>query len=291
MSQSAGSIFTWPFPLSRTEREIRNSRVPDAVFDVGRRGITGWYELMRSNYGIGVSKGIYSIAALFMLQVVAQAVSFFHLQYTIIDIIIFLAKVAIPAWLLLNSLWHLRVAEAYAKAWKALEKQGVQWQLENGTRFRLVFMRRDGSYKIDDALRQQRVDDEISAVTNIDASITSSVKKIIYTITKAIILYVGCKVAIEYINGRLNWPFLASVNIPCFLAFWSILNNLPKPLVQFIGDIQWKHFYKSGYQYMPNAKVLDQFEKPLTRETVQQQNAAGDAGFLKPHDASRGLSS
>ena len=167
----------------------------------------------------------------------------------------------------------------------------MQWRVENGTKFRLVYLRRDGSYKIDEALRQDRVNDEISAVTNIDASITRAMKGIVFTVVKAIILYVGCKIGIEYINTRLNSPFLASVNIPCFLAVWSVFNNLPKPLVQLIGDVQWKHFYNKGYQYIPSARVLDQFEQPLTRETVRQQNAMGDAGFLKPHEASRGLRS
>ena len=111
MGQTIGSTdgLAWLFPLSRTSRAIADSRVPDSVFDAGRGGIAGWYSDMRANYGIGVRKGIYSICALFMLQVVAQAVSYCHFQYTIFDIVAFLAKIIIPAWLLWSSFWYFRV--------------------------------------------------------------------------------------------------------------------------------------------------------------------------------------
>ena len=282
----AENLPEWLSPRAWTERQIGRTRVPDAVFDVGAGGLAARYNAMWSQYQAAVRLGVSSITSLFMLcaasQLVAWLEGYFDFGPRWIPSAISVAAFTFSLWLLLKGLWQIGAAEAYAREWKKLEAVGPKWQLWNGSLFRVVFERRDGSLKIDPRTRQQRLDEEIQAVRGREAHIVSAAKTLAITLGGALVLYALCAVPALY----LQWSILTDWNFAGLLTCWFLSNNLSRPLYDLIHGVMERHYYNAGCQYIPAPKTLDPVHEPLTRETVQKQKAHGDGRFIDPYDAS-----
>jgi hypothetical protein len=282
----AGNLPEWLSPRAWTERQIARTRVPDATFDVGAGGLTAHYEAMWAQYKTAVGLGISSVTSLFMLcaasQLVAWTEDYFRYGPQWIPSAISAAAFVFSLWLLLKCLWQLGAAEAYAGEWKKLEAVGPKWKLWNGSLFRVIFERRDGSLNIDKRTRQQRLDEEIQSIRVREAHIVRSAKTLAMTLGAALVVYALCEAPALYFQ----WPVLTDWNLGGLLVCWYLSNSLTNPLYDLIHALMERRYYNAGCQYIPAPKTLDAVHEPLTRESVQKQKAHGHGIFIDPDDAS-----
>jgi hypothetical protein len=287
----AENLPEWLSPRAWTERQIARTCIPDAIFDVGAGELTAHYTQMWTHYKTGLEFAIGSVTKLFLLSAAAQFVAWFVSAFEAwlrwfpvalwIPPALWAAAFLLSLWLLLNSLWQLGAAEAYAREWKKLEAIGPKWKLWNGSLFRVVFERRDGSQNIDKRTRQQRLDEEIKSIRGREAHIVRSAKTLAMTIGAALVLYGICEAAVLYFQ----WPAVTEWNLAGSFACWYLSKSLLTPLYDVIHGLMERRYYNLGCQYIPAPKTLDAVHEPLTRESVEKQKAHGTGGFIDPDDA------
>lgn len=297
MSAAAGpgTLHDWLSPRAWTERQIERTRVPDAVFDVGSGDLTARYAQMWAQYKTGLELAIGSLTTLFLLSAAAQFVAWFVSTFEAwlrwfpvafwIPSALWAAAFLFSLWFLLQSLWQFGAAEAYAGEWKKLEAIGPKWKFWNGSLFRVVFERRDGSLNIDKRTRQQRLDEEIQAIRAREAHIVRSAKSLAMTLGAALALYGLCEAAVL----SFQWSVLTDWNLAGSFACWYLSKSLLTPLYDVIHGLMERHYYNAGCQYIPAPKVTDLVHEPLTRESVETQKSHGTGGFVDPDDASSHL--
>ena len=281
------SILTWLSPGFWVEQKIREGRLADAVFDVGPGGITGWYGSMQREFSEGVRRGGGAVSALFALSSISGIFVYLRTGIYSLELVVAAAAIVIPIGLLLKAIWHFGAATAYARAWRALEDEGVQWHLENGSWFRLTFKRSDGSYRLDPTTRADRLNAEISTVARRASNIRGQFGSLLSTVAIGAVIYAAVAFGLRYFN----WTAPISGQVACVLSAWFLGTILPSSVSYLVQTLWEKADYEKAYQYIPNPKVIDPVHDPMTREKVQSHKTFEDSNFVEPNDASARLGS
>jgi hypothetical protein len=257
------------------------------VFDVGPGGITGWYAAMQSEFREGVRRGVGAVAALFILSSVSGIFAYLRTGIYSLELIVGAAAVILPAAFLLKAIWHFGAAAAYASAWKALEDQGVQWHLENGSWFRLTFKRSDGSYRLDPTTRADRLNAEINAVARRSSTVIGLIRSLVSVTVMSIVIYAAIRIGLQYFS----WAAPISGKLACVFSVWFLGTSLPGTATHLVQVLWEKSDYEKGFQYIPVPKVLDPVHDPMTLEKVKSHKTFEDSSFVEPNDASARLGS
>jgi len=304
--QSFAGLFAWLSPAASTRQKIARIRVPGMVFDIGPDGFAGWYSSMMKEIEIVAAETIRAIVNLTIIYAIFVAMpewSYGYANSTLLKIAIFLLWLPSPA----HIAWHWEVARVYAAEWDRLEVHGPEWHFENGAWFRFVFVRLDGSYKIDPRTRQDRVDQEIESVRTRGPQLAQAAKATLSGLFRIVVFYVILSLVFRYAPWSQLWAWmqhwdwlqqwhpetwnLQKWNLPLILTALNVGEALPTSAIQWLRLAIDKWSYEKGKQFIPVPRVFDPVPSPLTLETVKEQTALGDERRVKPREASRKMRS
>lgn len=276
-----------PFPRDIIARRIQQRRIPDAYYDVGPDGIPGYFDAMKRAKVSALQWGIRAALCLAFSLTLAEIGEYENYPGGTAFLANNLALCALGASLvfLAAATWHLIVAGPYRDEWQRLEAQGPYWQYKNGGYYRYTMLRSNGSYQIDPTAYDARLEADLYCVRDRAKVKQQSVTQILLALSGA----VASNYAIRWSIRNFLLPEVFTLHLHWVVPLGIAALFLPRPIKNWYEAQITQSAYDRGAQFMWGAHVSDQVPEQLTRESVEKHSPHGDADFLTPDAASRGL--
>ena len=262
------------YPKRFTEEKIATGSFPEHIYDVGESGITGHFVQ-------------YQDAEKKSLECRAQAIGWIMLTLTMPIWYSDFIFISLALLFGLLSWWNHQSSRAYKDAWDALESHGPVWHFENGTYYRVMYIRKDGSGSIDRRSRDKRIEEEVRSYRERAKTVFQSRNGIRAGKIGTAVVFAGLCLLLLLCGASdsLWWhiPWVAGV-----VTLWA---SIPSNLVSLHLAQETQAAYEANKQYIPGPRVFDPIQPPLSMEEVKKRAVFGDAGFADPGSASDRLRS